>query len=86
MKRKFSIVITKEGGAYVARCQELADAVARGNSREETVERIKEVIRKMLGGGSEGGSAPLPRPVSPPPHGPSGPLVVEAEVDDQNDV
>jgi predicted RNase H-like HicB family nuclease len=85
MKRKFTVVLTRKGTQYVARCQEVADAVARGNSKEEVLERIKAVILKKFEDGSEGGSAPLPHPVSPPPGGPRGPIVVEAEIDDQDD-
>jgi predicted RNase H-like HicB family nuclease len=85
MKRKFTVVITREGTEYVARCQEVADAVARGSSNQDALEKIKAVIRKKFEDGSEGGSAPLPHPVSPPPRGPRGPIMVETEIDDQND-
>jgi predicted RNase H-like HicB family nuclease len=82
---KFTVVLTREGAKYSARCQEVADAVARGVSKEEALDRIKAVIRKKFEDGSEGGSAPLPHPVSPPPCGPRGPILVEAEIDDQDD-
>jgi predicted RNase H-like HicB family nuclease len=82
MKRSFTAIITQEGEEYVARCQEMADVVARGCSTGQALERLKAVIQKKLGGGSEGGSAPVPHPVSPPPRGPSGPLAAEVEIDE----
>jgi predicted RNase H-like HicB family nuclease len=82
MKGKFTVILTREGAEYVARCQEMADAVASGSSKEEALERIKVVIRKMLEGGSEGGSAPLPNPVSPPPRKPPGPIVRRTEINE----
>jgi predicted RNase H-like HicB family nuclease len=74
MKRKFQVVITREGQAYVARCPEVAGTVARGHSKSEVVERMKGIIRKKFSPGpdegSDGRAAPKPHPVSPSPHGP----------------
>jgi hypothetical protein len=70
MKRKFQIVITREGVEYVARCAELSNAVARGTNKLDALEKIRIVISKKLGDGPDGGVAPQPVPVSPRPRGP----------------
>lgn len=73
-KRKLSIILTREGDDYVARCPELADAVVRGTSEEDITEKIFAVIRKKHSDGSDSGSAPPPEPPPPstPPPGPRG--------------
>jgi predicted RNase H-like HicB family nuclease len=79
------VVLTREGAEWVCRCPDVPDALGRGKSKKEALERIKAVIRKKFGGDSEGGSAPFPQPVSPPPNGPCDLLVVEVETDNQTD-
>lgn len=70
MKRKVTVIITREGEDYIARCPDVAGAVARGTSRNDALERIAVVIRKKLGDGSDGGAAAVRHPVSPRPRGP----------------
>jgi len=71
MKKKFTVILVKEGDGYVARCQEMPDAVARGSSKGDALEKLRAVIIKKIGeDGSDAGSAPVPQPVRPPPHGP----------------
>jgi predicted RNase H-like HicB family nuclease len=67
MKREFKVAVSKEGEEYVARCDEVAGAVARGRSAIEAVERLKAVIAEILrpDKGPDEGSAPVPKPVSP---------------------
>jgi predicted RNase H-like HicB family nuclease len=84
MKRKFTVIITREAREYVARCDEFSDVVARGRSKRDALERIRIAIRKKLEDGSDGGSAPFPHSPSPPPRGPRGPIVIEAVLDKQN--
>jgi len=74
MKRKFTVVIEKKQGEYEARCRELPDVVAHGSSKQDALEKIRAIITKKLGGDSDGGAAPKPHPVSPPP---PGPIIVE---------
>lgn len=72
MKRKFTVTLVREGDEYVARSPEVADAVARGSSKEDAIEKIRAVIVKKLGeGGSDDGSAPVTHPVAPSPRGPN---------------
>jgi predicted RNase H-like HicB family nuclease len=74
MKRKFTVVIQREGDGYVARCAEVPGAEGRGRGREDALSKIRAAIIKKLEGGSDAGSAPFPHPVSPTPH---GPIIVE---------
>jgi predicted RNase H-like HicB family nuclease len=80
MKRKFEAIITKEGAYYVARCPEVANAVARGRTTKAALEELKAILIKKFrpDDGSEDGTAPIPNPVSPPPRGPRGSAVAKA--------
>ena len=82
MKRKFTVVIKREGAEYVARCAEVPGAEGRGRDKEGALEQIRAAIIKKLEGGSDTGSAPVPHPVSPPPR---GPIIVEEAHEKQND-
>jgi predicted RNase H-like HicB family nuclease len=83
VKRKFTIVIERRGDEYVAHCPEVADVVAHGRDTKDALEKIRTaIIKKLREGGSDTGSAPFPHPVSPPPRGPHGPIMMEAEIDD----
>lgn len=70
MNRKFTVVIERKQDEYEARCQEMPDAVARGCSKNDALEKIGAVITRMLEDGSDDGTAPKPHPVSPSPGGP----------------
>jgi predicted RNase H-like HicB family nuclease len=74
MKRKFTVVIEKKQGGYEARCRELLNVVAHGNSKQDALEKIRAIITKKLGGDSDGGAISKPRPVAPSPR---GPIIVE---------
>ena len=52
MKRNFNVVIELHGNAYVARCPEFPDLLARGSSKSEVLETLKALIRKKLDDGS----------------------------------
>ena len=82
MKRKFTVVIKREGAEYVARCAEVPGAEGRGRDKEGALEQIGAAIAKKLEGGSDTGSAPVPHPVSPPPR---GPIIVEEAHEKPND-
>jgi predicted RNase H-like HicB family nuclease len=83
VKRKFTVIIERKGDEYVARCPEVAGVVATGRDTKDALEKIRAAIIKKLGdGGSDTGSAPLPHPVSPPPRGPHGLIVMEPEIED----
>jgi predicted RNase H-like HicB family nuclease len=58
----------------MASCPDLPGAVARGSSGLDALEKIKAVIKKILEDGSDGGVAPKPHPVPPPPR---GPIIIE---------
>ena len=74
MKRTFTVVVERKGNEYVARCPDVAGAVARGRDKTDALEKIQAVLTKKLEGGSDAGSAPVPHPVSPPPR---GPIIIE---------
>ena len=80
MKRKFQAIIEKEGDYYVARCPEVANAVAIGKSTKDALEELKDILIKKFGrdDGSEDGTAPRPHPVAPPPRGPHGSAAAKA--------
>ncbi len=79
MKRKFDIIIEKEGAEFEARCREIPDVVASGDSKEDALKKLKEAIIKKLGDNPDAGSAPAPNPVSPP-RGPSTGFHQETDV------
>jgi len=70
VKRNFNVVIELHGNAYVARCPEFPDLLARGSSKSEVLETLKALIRKKLDDSSDSGSAPRPQRVPPSPRGP----------------
>ena len=71
MKKKFTVILERKGEEFVASCRELPDVVARGRDKQEAIENMKAAIIKKLGDdGSDAGSASVPHPVRPPPHGP----------------
>ena len=80
MKRKFTVILTQEGDSYIARCPDVADAVACGTNIEDALDRLRAVIIKRLGDDPDSGSVPEPHPLSPRPCGPRGPLVAEIEL------
>jgi predicted RNase H-like HicB family nuclease len=82
MKRKFTVVIKREGDEYVARCAEVPGAEGRGRDKNDALKKIRAAIIKKLEGGSDAGSAPFPHPVSPPPR---GPIIVEEAHERPND-
>ena len=84
VKRKFTVTLTPEGDHFVARCPDVPDAVARGTRKEDALDKMRAVLTKMFGDGSDSGSASTPHPSSPPPRGPRGPLVAEIELPDDN--
>jgi hypothetical protein len=75
MKGKFHVVVTREGDDYVARCSEVADAVAYGSSKEDVLKRMEAIHTEKFrpDDGSDDGTAPTPHPVSPSPRGPISP-------------
>ena len=84
VKRMFTVILTQERDGFVARCPDVADAVARGASKEDALDRMRAVLTKILGDDSDSGSAPTPHSPSPPPRGPRGPLMAEIELPDDN--
>lgn len=70
MKRKLNVIIERKGNMYEARCPEMPDAFARGHDKNDALEKLRDVITRILGDDSNGGSAATPRPVSPSPRGP----------------
>ena len=84
MKRKFTVILEREGDHYVARCPDVPDAVARGTRKEDALDKIRAVLIQRFGDDSDSGSAPTPHPPSPPPRGPRGPLVAQIELPDDH--
>ena len=50
---RFLIILEKANGNYSAYCPDLPGCVAAGNSREEVLKRMKEVIKLHLEGMKE---------------------------------
>jgi predicted RNase H-like HicB family nuclease len=53
VKRELTVIITREGEGYVARCREVGDVVAHGATKEDALKKIETVIRKKFEDGPE---------------------------------
>ena len=71
MKQKFTITIEQKGKTFFASCKEMPDATAEDHDKITVLKKIEEVIKKKVGGDSEGGTAPLTSPKPPRPRGPN---------------
>jgi hypothetical protein len=69
MTKKFKITVTRDTESYIAGCAEFPDIPARGSSVGDAIEKIRTIIAERLrpDDGSNDGTAPAPRPVSPRP-------------------
>jgi predicted RNase H-like HicB family nuclease len=72
MMTSFQVIIAREGQDYVARCPEVSNAVARGHSTQDALEKLKAIIQEKFRPDEESGdgTAPVPEPVFPPSRGP----------------